>query len=191
MQLILTYFRNSSKHDYSVISTSSSPPSLPKTPFTVREKCGWVGGFVRVSADSHQSCVSSTPCHEQHSPHTHPQWLVMSPEVAQPIGSASPLPFPACSPLSQRLVARHLIFLLNNQPWKCVGRKMSKYRCSHNSSPPRARRKTLPNTRRKQNSIYAFAVCRTLQNALSNRERILNCFHANMNAPEHFYFRTM
>lgn len=68
--------------------------------------------------------------------HIDTQTEPLSCHTKRPSGLALILPspfLPALSPLLW-LFARHLIFLFNNQPWKCVGRKMSKYRCSHNSS---------------------------------------------------------
>lgn len=82
--------------------------------------------------------------------------VVRSQAAAQPIGSRSrsPLPSPLCSPRLHRLFARHFIFLFNNQPWKCVGRKMAKYRRSHNSSHGK-----LSTTRRGDKTEQGFAVC--------------------------------
>lgn len=98
------------------------PILIGYTSLTVKEKGkNPKGNRVRVSADSHQSCFlytlvlplsMSTALTDTATQAA----VVMSQEAAQPIGFDSPLPFPACSLLSQSLFARHLIFLFNNQP---------------------------------------------------------------------------
>lgn len=154
MQLILSQFKNSLRPAYTNFHTA--PAILIDCTTHAAKKgvgmWGWGGGnrhrvsvasvtkavFPLCSSCEQHSLLSSPQASDIHTrvrtdTHKQSRCHVMRSGPADWLWFSPPLSSPAL-PLSHRLFARHLIFLFNNQPWKCVGRKMAKYRRSHNSS---------------------------------------------------------